>query len=238
MRVLIASPRKTGNAQLHCLLASAYGLELVGARDAPDGADLVAVASWLGDFPDRGVVHTSFRHSPELAMLLAKHGVTVVAVLRHPFDLFVSIHEIAHRRSQKKGRHPESEEPWAPLAGRALGDPAVLAYLRDGFADEIAWLTEWHDSGAPLLRFELLEADPAGALTELATALGHLDEDAIARAVAVCPAESVVRSSPVRGRRMPAVSSGAWRERLSDVHLAILRDRYGDEIRRLGYELT
>jgi len=238
MRVLIASPRKTGNAQLRCLLASAYGLELVGSRDAPDGSEVNAVESWFDDFPDRGVAHTTFRHTPRLAEIAAAHHVALVAVMRHPFDLLVSIHEIAQRRSDKKGRQPDTEEPWAPLAGRELDDPVVLAYLTDGFSDEINWLKEWHDSGTPLVRFELLEADPAAALNELATALGEIDEDVVARAVAICPGESIVRSSPVRGRRMPPVPAGTWRERLSDDHLAILRDRYGDDVRHLGYELV
>ncbi len=43
------------------------------------------------------------------------------------------------------------------------------------------------------------------ALADLATALGHLDEDQIARAVEICPAENLIWSSPVLGRRMPPV---------------------------------
>jgi hypothetical protein len=238
MRVLIASPRKTGNAQLRCLLGSAYGLELIGSRDAPDGSDMTTVSSWLEDFPDRGVVHTSFPHSPALATLLADHGVSAVAILRHPFDLLVSIHEIAQRRSDKKGSQPREADPWAPLAGRDLGDPAVMAYAIDGFSDEIAWLKGWHDSGVPIVRFEVLEAAPSQALAQLAAALGHLDDDQIARAVEMCPAKNLVWSSPERGRRMPPVPSGAWRERLTATQLAVLRDRYGEDVRGLGYELV
>ena len=83
-----------------------------------------------------------------------------------------------------------------------------------------------------------LEDSSARALEHLATALGNLDDDAIARAVAICPAENLVRSSPYRGRRMPPVPAGAWRERLTDEQLSVLRERYGDDVRRLGYELT
>jgi hypothetical protein len=236
MRVLIASPRKTGNAQLRCLLASAYGLELIGSRDAPDGSEVNAVESWLEDFPNRGVAHTSFHYSPELATLLADHGVSAVAVLRHPFDLLVSIHEIAQRRSAKKGRLLQEADPWAPLAGRDLDDPAVMEYVIDGFSDEITWLKGWHDSGVPIVRFELLEIAPSRVLAQLATALGQLDDDQIAHAVEMCPAENLVRSSPVLGRRMPPVPSGTWRERLPQDQLSILRDRYGDDVRQLGYE--
>jgi len=238
MRVLIASPRKSGNAQLRCLLAAAYGLELIGARDAPDESNVTAVDAWLDSFPDRGVAHTTYRHSPRLAKKAAEHDVTLVAIVRHPFDLLVSIHEIAQHRSDKKGRQLKTEESWAPLAGLELDDPAVLSYLSDGFANEITWLKEWHDSAVPLVRFELLETDPATALAELTTVLGELDEEVIARAVAICPGESIVRSSPVRGRRMPPVPPGTWRDRLTDDQMTILRDRYGDDVRHLGYELA
>jgi len=237
MRVLIASPRKTGNAQLRCLVATAYGLELIGSRDAPDGSDLTTVGPWLEDFPDRGVAHTSFHHSPELMTLLADHGVSVIAVLRHPFDLLVSIHEIAQRRSTKKGRRVRESEPWEFLAGRDLDDPVIMEYAIDGFVDEIAWLQGWHDSGVPLVHFELLEAAPSQALAALATALGHLDDDQIGRAVEGSPAENLIWSSPVLGRRMPPVPAGAWRDRLTERQLSVLRDRYGDDVRRLGYEL-
>ena len=237
MRLLIAAPRKSGNARLRCLLATAYGLELVGSRDVPDGAGIGEVASWLSDLPDSSVAHVPWGHTAALDMLAAKHEARFVAILRHPFDLLLSVHEIAQHRSGKKGRQGQTADSWAVLAHRELSDPEVLAYLHEGFSDEIAWLRDWHDSGAPLLRFELLDADPAGALAALASDLGSLADETIAHAVAVCPAENLVRSSPVRGRRMPAVSAGAWRERLSDEHLAILRDRYGSEVSQLGYEL-
>jgi hypothetical protein len=237
MRVLIAAPRKTGNAQLRCLLAAAYGLEIVTSRDAPDDADFTQISAWLEELPERSVAHTSYRYTSELQARFTQLGITLVAVLRHPFDLFVSIHEIAQRRSDKKGRQTESTTAWAPLRGTELGDPAVLAYLREGFSDEIAWLEEWHASGVPIVRFEVLEADPSRALAGLSEHLGPLGDDTVAHAVAICPAENLVRSSPVRGRRMPAVPAGAWRERLSDDHIAILRDRYGDNVARLGYEL-
>ncbi|MBW3634094.1 MAG: hypothetical protein KY456_13805, partial [Chloroflexi bacterium] len=127
---------------------------------------------------------------------------------------------------------------WAALEGTELDNPTVLAYLREEFSEEIAWLMNWYDSGVPIVRFEVLEVDPSQVLTGLSADLGPLDGDVVARAVAICPAENLVRSSPIRGRRMPAVSAGAWRERLSDEHLELLRNRYGADVKHLGYELS
>jgi hypothetical protein len=152
--------------------------------------------------------------------------------------LLVSIYEIAQRRSTKKGRRVRESEPWESLAGRDLGDPVVMEYAVDGFADETSWLTGWFDSGVPLVRFEQLEANPSQALAGLATAFGHLDDDQMGRTVESCPAENMIWSSPVLGRRMPPVPAGTWRDRLTDEQLYILRDQYGDDVRKLGYELV
>jgi hypothetical protein len=88
----------------------------------------------------------------------------------------------------------------------------------------------------PLVRFEMLEAAPSQALAHLAMTLGQLNGEQIARAVAGCPAETLVWSSPVLGRRMPPVPSGAWRKRLTSLQVSVLRDRYGDDVQQLGYE--
>ena len=240
MRLLIATPRKSGNAQLRCLLASAYGLELINSRSAPDGSDFAEITTWLGELPERSVVHTSFRYTSQLKTLATKLGINLVTVLRHPFDLFVTIYDVAQHRAEKKGPQPEAAVSWIHLAGKELDHPDVLAYLREGFSEEIDWLMEWHDSGVPVLRFELLAADPFQALSGLTSHLGPPDDDAVGRAVENCPGENKVRTSLVRGRPtpMPIVSTGAWRERLNDDHVAILRDRYGDDVRQLGYELA
>lgn len=238
MRVLIAAPRKSGNTLLRCLLAAAYGLDSVGSRDAPPGDDLSTIENWLGALPDDTVFHTDYDYSRELDALASRHRITLVAIVRHPFDSFVSTFDVAQHR-RRKGKH-RSEVPEQPgeLSGRAIDDERVLAYLAGEFADEIAWLINWHDSGTPIVRLERLETDPAGALTELAAILGPLSTKQIARAVAVCSQANVIYSPPGYGRRMAAVPSGAWRDRLSDAHLAILRDRYVTEVSRLGYEVS
>jgi hypothetical protein len=237
MKVVIAAPRKAGNAQLRCLLAAAYGLEAVGSRDTPDATDGAALAAWMRELPEGSIVHTGYAYSPELDALAAAHGVTFVAIVRHPYDLFVSNFEIAQRRA---GSDKAAEGRFGTLGQpgeRTLDDPAVLAYLKDGFAGEIAWLRGWQESGAPLVRFEDLEEDEAGTVSALAAGLGPLTAEQVARAVDTCAAPPVYRARPTRGRRMPAAPTGAWRDRLTEEHLAILRERYGEEIRRLGYEV-
>jgi hypothetical protein len=237
MRVLIAAPRKTGNAQLRCLLAAAYGLETVGSRDTPDDTDVAAVAAWLDELPEGSVVHTGFAYSPGLGELAAEKGIALVAIVRHPYDLFVSNYEIAQRRMGSEKAEAGQFGSLGQLGERAIDDPEVLSYLGDGFAEEIGWLKRWRQSGMPLVRFETLEADPGAALSELAAALGPLAPEQVEKAVDACAAPPVYRARPTRGRRMPAAPAGSWRDRLTEAHLTILRDRYGEDIRCLGYEV-
>lgn len=234
MRILLASPRKAGNARLRCLLATAYTLRSIDARDAPPEDDYDEVAAWLKGLADRSIVNTSYRYTADLAAMAERLGIALVAILRHPFDLFVSNHDVAQQRNRRGREAPDAA--WQELVGAELDDPAVMDYVRDGFWRELEWLAGWQESGLPSVRFEQIEADPGAALAHLSTRLGPLDDAAISHAVALCPGESVILSRPERGRRMPVLPSGAWRQRLPAATLALLQEHHAEAVQRLGYE--
>jgi hypothetical protein len=237
MRVLISAPRKTGSALLRCLLASSYGLNILGRRDAPSSKDAAAVSSWLADFPDQSIASVDYPWSNDLADTAAKRGIILVGILRHPFDLFVSNYDVAHQRARRKKADDEEAKLWPELAGLELDDPAMLAYARDGFDAEVQWLHGWSESSASIVRFEELDTFPAKAFSSLEQQLGALDSATIDRAVEMCPPESFIVSRPFRGRRMGNLSAGSWRERLPDALKATLRDQYAPDVERLGYEV-
>lgn len=238
MRVLIAAPRKSGSARLRCLLSFAYGLTTAPSRGVPHQDDSEALERWLGDLPESSIVNTDFAYSPEFHEASERNAVSTVAILRHPFDLFVSNYDVAQQRALREKPATRVDVVWNQLAGNPIDDPAVLDYARDGFAGEVAWLTGWCESDAPIVRFEQLEADPAAALSTLSAFLGAVDDAGITRAVALCPAENAVHGRPERGRRMEALPAGAWHERLPAATVQILRDRFTADVRHLGYEVT
>lgn len=238
MRVLIASPRKTGGAHLRCLLATTYGLNAAATRDAPAGTDVAAMDAWLAELPEHSVIGTSFPYSTDLARAARRHGVSLLAILRHPFDLFLSNHEVAQQRAARKKNTAEDVAFWNQFAGRELDDPALLDYARDGFATEIDWLLGWHESGHPTVRFEALTEDAAATLAALASHIGPRDQEAITRAIEQCPPDSPILSRPSRGRRMGDLPPGAWRERLPDTLQATLRQHFAAAAARLGYEVA
>lgn len=216
------------------MLGMAYHLRPVELGLPLQGTPL---ATWLGSLSDGSVLSTDIPCSAELENVATALGVQLVAILRHPFDLFVSMYDVAQQRAARE-RSDGEDTPWGVMANQDIGNPAVQAYAAGAFQREIEWLSDWQTSGCATVRFELLEADPAAALAAIADRISPLSPAEIAHAVALCPADNPVASRPGRGRRMPPLRSGAWRERLPDSVLAILRERYALHVERLGYDLA
>jgi hypothetical protein len=124
------------------------------------------------------------------------------------------------------------------LIGKALDHPDTLAYLANEYGKDldkgIAWLTSGR---SVVVRYEALHADPHGELTRATAGISPVGPDRIANAIAVCQAESLLKTRPGLHRRIRAATAGDWRNHLSELHLAIMRDRHGERIRALGYDV-
>lgn len=223
LRILLAAPRKSGAAHLRCLLAAVYGLAVIDPRGAPPSDD-------LDELPDGAVLATDRAFSNTLGESASRQRTHLIAILRHPFDLFMSTYQVAQQRMQRGEVHAPTG-----LEGKSLADPAVRNYLETRFTEQIAWLLDWHASGALIVRYEELIADPAATFGALANRIDPVGSVQIDRALLVCPTENPVRSRPSSGRRMPEVSPGAWREILPPGIQAALMERYGDVPHQLGY---
>ncbi|MDQ2653128.1 MAG: hypothetical protein M3Z20_08790 [Chloroflexota bacterium] len=233
MRVVISAPRKTGGSQLRCLLSMAYDLKAPPAP-APGADDLTAVSTWLEELPEMSVSNCDLPFAALQAPALGA-GVHVIGVIRHPFDLFVSNFDVAQQRAARGREEDRAGQGWSILAGEQLDGEAAQAYAASGFAREVGALRDWAFSGC-CVRYEDLLADPANVLASLSLALGALTAEQIRHAVSLCPAENVVVSRPGRGRRMPSLPPGAWRERLPSVMLETLRAGYAADVTALGYD--
>lgn len=233
MRVVISAPRKTGGSQLRCLVSMAYDLK-ASPPPAPTTDDQDAVARWLALLPAESV---STCDLPFSALMLSASAadVRVIGVVRHPYDLFVSSFDVAQQRAARGRDDDHAEYGWSVLAGEELDSEATHAYATSSFASEVRVLRDWVSSGSAV-RYEDLLADPAQVLESLARSLGPLSAGKISHAVGLCPAENVVVSRPGRGRRMPSLPPGAWRERLPSTTLETLRASYGDDVIALGYD--
>lgn len=235
MRILISAPRKSGNAQLRCMLGMAYHLRPADLKTPP--GDTAELAAWLANLPGSSTLSTDIACTAVLKGAAESQDVQMVAIIRHPFDLFVSTYDVAQQRAARE-RADGEETPWAVMAHREISDPVVLSYAAEGFQHEVDWLSSWQESGCPLVKYERLEADPVAVLGEIASRLTRLSPAEVDHAISLCPAENAVASRPGRGRRMPPLHAGAWRERLPDNLRSILRERYALQTQRLGYDLV
>jgi hypothetical protein len=233
MRIVVSAPRKSGGAHLRCLLSMAYDLKAPSVS-APQSDVAGAISEWLSNLPDRSVSTCDLPYAV-LATAAADADVRLIGVIRHPFDLFVSNFDVAQQRAARGREDTEGDRPWSILAGQELDGDVTREYATGGFGDEIATLRDWAAAGVAV-RYEDLLRDPASALRALAGSLGTLSDDQVEHATVLCPAENVVLSRPGRGRRMPSLPPGAWRDRLPDLLLQTLREKYGGDVTALGYE--
>ncbi len=236
MRIVIAGPPKTGNVWLKCILATAYGLKILGPKRVPERPQLDLFQAWVarGDFPDGTIFHQHYDYSPELAAAIETVPAHIVTIVRDPYDAFVSSYFTIQKHA---GDDKRKENLAAVMIGKPLDHPDVLAYLADGFDRHLAKANDWVHSGrAVVFRYEALHADPAAALRRGTDQIGPVAPGRIEAAIEACSAETM-RQSNRAAKHVRAATVGDSRARLDEAHLAIFRERHADLVRSLGYEV-
>jgi hypothetical protein len=240
MRIVIVAPPKAGNSWMKCLLSAIYDLAWLRGNETPERATLAAFQEWIeaGGFPDGSVYHQHYDYSPELVDAIRAVPANVVSIIRDPYDAFVSQYffvqaqaDNPRREGRNRGRRADE------MVGKPIDDPDVLDHLAHGYQPYFDRAQEWLNSGVPLVRYEALHADPLAALTRLTEAVEPVDRLRVEAAMDMCRAPNMLRSRPGLGTRIRTATVGDWRNHLTEAHLTIFRERYGDAIRRLGYEV-
>lgn len=243
MRIIVVSPPRSGNHWVKCLLGAVYDLEVRGGSAKPGttrhgfAPDVAA-----GEFPDGSIFHFHGRFGRHLAGQFAALPAHVVTVVRDPYDAFVSYYEwVQSRYAHARRRHnPDGggleQRPRHAMHGRAIDDPAVLAYLRDGFAANLHRAVGWLHSGRALpIRFEDLRADQVGELTRLTDRIEPVPRQRIEAAVEHCRIEHVKERQENLARTIRSGSVGESRARLGAAHLRVMRETHAEAIASLGY---
>ncbi len=238
MRIIIAGPPKAGNVWLKCILAHIYDLRPLTNRETPKRPQLHLFQEWVaaGGFPDGAIFHQHYDYRDELADLIESIPAHAVTIIRDPYDGFVSSYFTIQQHKDdglRSGRRTDV------MVGKPLSDPAVLEYLRNGgFRNNMRRAKEWMESGRThIVRYEKLHADPIAELRSVTDLIEPVPDERIAMAMEACSAENMRKMGGERSKHVRAAKVGDSREKLNDEHLAIFRDRYGDMIRALGYEV-
>jgi hypothetical protein len=245
MRIIVVSPPRFGNHWVKCLLAAVYGLKQRGGSSKPGtnrrgfGEDVAG-----GDFPDGSIFHYHGRFNRRLIGQFEALPAHVVTVVRDPYDAFVSYFEWVHSRRANDGARPNAdrsavdERPRSAMLDRAIDDPEVLAFLRDGYGVHLQRSMAWLHSGRALVvRFEDLSADQVGELQRLTDRIEPVARERIAAAIAHCEIANVKASRERLARTVRSGNVGESRTRLGEDHLRVLRETHGALIASLGYEV-
>ncbi|HEU5430489.1 MAG TPA: sulfotransferase domain-containing protein [Thermomicrobiales bacterium] len=238
MRIIIAGPPKAGNVWLKCLLGHIYGLRPLGLHETPKRPQFALFKAWAeaGGFPEGTIFHQHYDYSPELVDLIDTLPAHTVTIIRDPYDAFVSsYYNIQNHKEDglRNGRRTDQ------IMGKTLDHPDVLAFLRGGgFRNNMVRARQWLESGRThLVRYENLHSDPVAELRRVADAIALVPDERIERAVAACSADAMRQAGGAKSGHVRAAKVGDSKDKLTDEHLAIFRERHAELIRMLGYDV-
>ncbi len=90
---------------------------------------------------------------------------------------------------------------------------------------------------AVVFRYERLHDDPLHELQCSTNLIAPVTRERIEHALKDCSVENMKRKGARMTRRIRIATVGDWRNHLTELHLAIFRERYADLICHLGYEI-
>lgn len=242
MRIVISSPPKMGNKWIKCLLSRVYGLQWIIGTDTPS-TNVAKFAQFIqeGNFPDNTIFHQHCKYKSALCDVIDNVPAHLVTIVRDPYDAFVSMYHWMQTRTefdQQRGRVRPKERPRNVMYGKELDDPVILDYLANGYGEHIKRADEWVHSGrAIVVRYEDLHRDAVETLVNVTDQIEPVDRARIEQAVEACSVENMRNMSRSLSKHVRAAKVGDSKGKLSEPHLRIFREQYGDLVRSLGYDV-
>ncbi len=140
MRLIVASPPKTGNIWLKNLLIGAYNIKQGDDQPLDTYEDFVDFIK--GDrFDDDTVIHLHPEPTDAYFELADSVGATTITILRDPYDVFVSLYHYAQRF---KDELINNHDPLSELINKQLDDEATFDYLMGNRSIE-DWGREYYE---------------------------------------------------------------------------------------------
>lgn len=239
MRIVVSAPPKSGNHWIGCLLSTIYGLQwpTPGGHAATSSPESLAEFALSGGFPDGSMFHHHTRFHRRLCDVIDSIPAHNVTIVRDPYDVFVSMYYWEQERSSR-GLGVDQPRPRNAMFGKPLDHNDVVQFLADGFGPHISRANGWLHSGRAIpIRYEELHANPLGALQRVTDQIEPVSVERVALALETCRAERVRQQDEKMSWHVRSARVGDSRDKLSEVHLAVFRERHGDQIRLLGYDV-
>lgn len=242
MRIVISSPPKMGNKWIKCLLSRVYDLTWINGDESPD-TNIEEFARFVaeGRFPDNTIFHQHCRYKPQLCDAIEEVPAHLVTIVRDPYDAFVSMYHWIQSRTnydRERGRVRPKQRPRDVMVGKPIDDPVILDYLADGYGDQIRRGKEWVHSGrAIVVRYENLHRDTMAELKRVTDIIEPVDPARLEQAIEACSVDNMRKMSKRMSMHVRSAKVGDSKSTLSEPHLKIFRERYGELVKQLGYEV-
>ncbi len=242
MRIVISSPPKMGNKWIKCLLSRTYDLKWIIGEESPD-TNIEEFSRFVkeGRFPENTIFHQHCRYKPKLCDIIDETPAHLVTIVRDPYDAFVSMYHWIQTRTdydKQRGRVRRKLRPRDAMVGKPIDAPEILAYLADGYGDQMRRGHEWINSGrAIVVRYEDLHRDTIAELKRVTDLIEPVDAARLEQAVEACSVENMRKMSKRMSQHVRSAQVGESKSTLSEPHLRIFREKYGDLVTSLGYEV-
>ncbi|MCC6312622.1 MAG: sulfotransferase domain-containing protein [Thermomicrobiales bacterium] len=239
MRVVVASPPKSGNHWVKCLLARIYDLSIIEGEDKPRLTP-EALPRWVasGGFPENSIVHIHNKCSRRLCDAIDAVPAHLVTILRDPYDMFVSLYHWAQERAERNLDSPERSRPRHALVDKPIDDPEVLAFIENEYGATLRHGLTWlRGERAHIVRYERLHEDPIAELTALTAAIAPAPEDRITAAIDACRADRMRGQDEKMHWHVRSARVGDARDALGPAHLERFRRAHRAVIHELGYDV-
>ncbi|MFT4041143.1 MAG: sulfotransferase domain-containing protein [Thermomicrobiales bacterium] len=242
MRIVISSPPKMGNKWLKCLLSRTYDLKWIIGEDSPNtNPEKFRQFVLDGRFPDGTIFHQHCKYKKSLCDVIDSIPAHAVTIVRDPYDAFVSMYHWMQTRTEydlERGRVRAKERPRDALFDKEIDDPAILEFLAGPYGEQVRRANDWvHSNRAIVVRYEDLHKDAEAALKAVTDRIQPVSDERIAQAVEACNAENMRSMSQRMAKHVRSAKVGDSRGKLTEEHLRIFRDQYGDLITALNYEV-
>lgn len=187
LRLAVISTPRSGNTWTRELLGSLYELEQIPVH-TPEEVD------WE-DLPRRCVIQIHWYPNEPFLELLERHGIRVVVLARHPFDVLMSWLNYVYYTHQEGYCPGGGACPDCSIVGVLPRSQAFLEWTRTDYARGFVFHSPswWIRPGVLRIRYEDLVADPAGSLARVADEIGERLRRPIAEVV---EANAIGRKKP------------------------------------------
>ena len=208
-----------------------------GAHAAVSSPDTLAEFVAAGKFPDNAMFHHHAKFTPRLCNVIDAIPAHNVTLCRDPYDVFVSMYFWEQERSTR-GLGRDQPRPRHAMYDKPIDHPDVLDFLGNSFGAHINRAIGWQESGRAIpVRYEELHRDPVTALKRVTDAITPVTEETIRQAIEVCRADRVRQQDEKMAWHVRSARVGDSRSKLTEAHLTVFRERHGDLIQRLGYDV-